>query len=181
MTPSESEQEKNATAQSTAQQARANTTQDTVLNNNKSLNGAVQDTGYYKNETKAGTAATTAGYDASRANLKASMEAAGVSGRSGVVQGNETALGAKEASDLAQVQTNAFADTEKQQLAANAEDVAISGQGTGAGTTYSGQATTAETARQQQGAENWASLGKAVTGAATTALAPGVSKLWGTA
>lgn len=179
MTPSESDQEKNATTQSTTQQTTANANQGQVVANNSQLNGAVQSTPYYANEVKAGTAATTEGYDASRTNLKQSMEAAGVSGRSGVTQGDSTALGAKEASDLAAVKTNAFADTEKQQLAANSEDLTASGQQSGAATAYSGQATNAEEQRQEQGAQNWASLGKAVTGAATTALAPGISKLWG--
>lgn len=179
MTPSESQQEKNATQASTTQQTAATANQNTVATNNQSLNGAVEATPYYASQVKAGTAATTEGYDASRANLKASMEAAGVSGRSGVAAGNETALGAKEASDLAAVKTNAFADTEKQQLAANQQDLTASGQQSNAGTTYSGQANQAEEQRQATGSSNWASLGKAVTGAATTALAPGVSKLWG--
>lgn len=168
MTPAPSANENTATATSGSQLASAVQNQGTVTANNAQLNGPVQDTGYYKNEVQSGTNATTEGYDASARNLKASMEAAGVSGRSGVVQGNSTALGAKEASDLATVKTNAYADTEAQQLAANNQDVAIAGQNTQSADSQANTSATLEEQRQKQGAANVSALTGAVTKAFIT-------------
>lgn len=166
MTPSASSNETTAESTSASQLGAATAAQGTVQANNSQLNGPVQDTDYYKNEVKAGTAATTAGYDASARNLKSSMEAAGVTGRSGVAQGNATALGAQEDSALSGVKTNAFADTEAQQLAANNQGVAIAGQDVTSADTNTQTAAQLEAARRQQGAAAVSGLTSAVTGAA---------------
>lgn len=162
MTPSQSPAEKAAADQAATNASRATTTQDAVLSDHSDLKGAIADSPYYANEVKAGTSGTTQGYDAARDNMKRSMEAAGVTGRSGVTAGNETALSAQEARDLATVRTNAYSDTEEKKLAADSQDIGIAGQETGAGTTYSGQSLDASNKRQAQGASNWANLGKAV-------------------
>lgn len=179
MTPSKSSEETAADTQNQSNATSAATNQATAINNNADLNGAVADTGYYKNETAAGTAATTEGYDAAARNLKQSMEAAGVTGRSGVAQGNSTALGAQEASDLAKVKTNAYADTEAQKLAANSQNIQVAGQQSGAATTDLSTANNAEEQRQGIGSKNWASLGQAVTSAAAPFTAGASKSLFG--
>lgn len=160
-------------AASSAQQGMATANQNQVRDNNSQLNGAVQNTGYYGNEVRSGTAATTEGYDASARNLKQSMEAAGVQGNSGVAQGNATALEAQEASALAGVKTNAYADTERQQLAANAQDLEASGQQSQAGVAYSGQANEDALQTQRENYDANSKLIGAVTNAGMTAATGG--------
>lgn len=179
MTPSKSSEETAADTQNATNNTLANTNQAQVIANNADLNGAVQDTDYYKDEVKSGTAATTEGYDASAKNMKASMEAAGVSGRSGVASGNETALEAGEASALSSVKTNAYADTNAQKLAANQQALTASGQQSGAATTDLGTANNAEEQRQSIGQKNWAALGSAVTSAAAPFTAGASKALFG--
>lgn len=166
MTPSANSTEKAAGASSQTNQGEAQTNQSTVAANNSQLNGAVQNTGYYQNQVKSGTAATTQGYDASARNLKQSMEAAGVQGNSGMAAGAQTALGAKEDSALSQVKTNAYADTEAQQLKANSQDLEASGQQSAAGQTYANMENTDAIQRQQQGWKNQSALTSAVLDAA---------------
>lgn len=168
MTPSASPNETTASSTSASQLADATAAQGQVQSNNTQLNGPVQDTDYYKNEVQSGTAATTTGYNQSAQNLKQSMEAAGVTGRSGVAAGDATALGAQEASALSGVKTNAYADTEAQQLAANNQDVAIAGQNTQSGDAQSQTAAQLEAQRQAQGASNVSALTGAVTKAFIT-------------
>lgn len=162
MTPSATQSEKIAGVNENADQAAAVSNQGTVASNNSQLNGAIQNTGYYGNEVKAGTGAVTRADDASARNAKQAMEAAGVSGTSGVAAGSATALGAKEASDLGQVRTNAYADTEKEQLAANQEDLTSSGQQTQGALGYAGINNQDAQWRAQQGAQNSSALASAI-------------------
>lgn len=165
MTPSAGQSEKNATASSSTNQTLATGNQGTVASNNSQLDGPIANTGYYKNETAAGANATTAAYNNSNANLKRSMEAAGVQGNSGMAAGAQTALQAQEAADLGKVKTNAYADTEDKQLAANSQDLTAAGQQSGAGVQYAGQANSDEMARQEQGWANESALGQAILSA----------------
>lgn len=162
MTPSATQSEKIAGVNENADQASAVSNQGTVASNNSQLNGAIADTGYYQNEVKAGTGAVTRADDASARNAKQAMEAAGVSGTSGMAAGSQVALGAKEAADLGQVKTNAYVDTEKEQLAANAEDLTASGQQTSGALGYAGINNEDAQRRQQQGWANESGLAKAI-------------------
>lgn len=166
MTPSATQSEKIAGSSELRDQGLSQGNWSTVQGNNSQLNGAITDTPYYQNEVKAGTGATTRGYDASARNLKQQMEAAGVQGGSGVAAGNETALGAKEASDLGMVKTNAYADTEKQQLAANAQGLEAAGQQSGEGLGYAKINNDDAQERAKQGQANSQALAQAITTAA---------------
>lgn len=167
MTPGPSSTQQSSTASSNQNQTAATGNYGTVASNNSQLNGAVTATPYYQNEVQAGANATTQGYNNANTNLKQSMEAAGVQGNSGMSAGAQTALAAREAGDLGQVKTNAYSDTEKQQLAANSQDLEAAGQQTGAGVQYANQANQDEMAEQQQGWANESALGQALLGAAT--------------
>lgn len=162
MTPSATQSEKIAGVNSNTDQAAAATNQAQVASNNSQLNGAIQNTGYYNNEVQAGTAAVTQGDDASARNAKQAMEAAGVSGTSGVAAGTSTALGAKEAADLGQVKTNAYSDTEKQQLAANSQDLTASGQQDQTGIANAQINNQDAMYRQQQAQQNESALAKSI-------------------
>lgn len=166
MTPSAGPSASQQNASGQQEQTSATQNQNQVASNNSQLNGAIQNTGYYQNQVQAGTNATTQGYDASARNLKSSMEAAGVQGNSGVAAGNATALGAQEANALGQVKTNAYSDTENQQLAANSQALTASGQQQGAATNYENMYNNDQEAATQQGWKNQAALGQAITTAA---------------
>lgn len=169
MTPSQTANQKNADTTRDQQQGAAVADAAQVRSNNANLNGAITDTGYYKNQVKAGAGSTTGAYDASRRNLKQSMEAAGVTGDSGVSAGNNTALSAQEASDLGKVKTNAYTDTENQQLKANQQGIDLTGIETGAGEKYADIGNTDENQRQAQGNANKIALAKAIATAAAGA------------
>lgn len=158
MTPSATQSEKIAGSNELQDQGLATGNQAQVTSNNSQLNGAIADTPYYANEVKAGTGAVTRADDASARNAKQAMEAAGVSGTSGVAAGSATALGAKEASDLGQVKTNAYADTEKEQLAANSQDLTAAGQQAQTGLGYAGINNEDAMYRQQQAQKNESAL-----------------------
>lgn len=162
MTPSATQSEKIAGSNELQDQGLATGNQAQVASNNSQLNGAITDTGYYNNEVKAGTGAVTRADDASTRNAKQAMEAAGVSGTSGVAAGSATALGAKEAADLGQVKTNAYADTEKQQLAANSQDLTAAGQQAQTGLGYADINNKDASDRQKQGWANESALAQAV-------------------
>lgn len=162
MTPSQSQNEKGANTNAGQNQAEAGSNYSTVSGNNSQLNGVITSTPYYQNEVQAGTAATTGGYDASRQNLKQSMEAAGVQGNSGVAQGNATALGAQEAGAIGQVKTNAYSDTENKQLQANSQDLTAAGQQDQTGLGYAGIANNDYLKRQQQGQQAATGISNAI-------------------
>lgn len=170
MTPSAAGDETQAQSTGTTALNSAAGTQAQVVANNSQYNGNVQDTAAYKNDVTAGTQAVTTGSDAASRNLKQSMEAAGVQGNSGVVQGNTAANQAVEAGQLSGVKTNAFKDVAGLQQQANAGDTAVTGQQTTEGDTQTGMANADEQARLQQGYKNQAALSQALLQAGTTAL-----------
>lgn len=166
MTPKATQSEKIAGSNELQDQSLATGNWGQVQSNNAELNGAVESAPYYQNEVKAGTGATTAGFDASKRNLKQSMEAAGVQGNSGVAAGNETALGAEEADALGKVKTNAYADTQAQKFAANAEDLTAAGQESQGGLGYADINNKDAVDRQHQGQAGTSALAQAVAMAA---------------
>lgn len=168
MTPSATQSEKQAMTQANNNQNLAAGNESTVSNNNSQLNGAVQDTGYYQNEVKSGTQAVQQGADASARNLKQSMEAAGVQGNSGVSAGNNVALQAQQQGQESQVKTNAYADTEKQQQSANAQDLQAANTESQTGLGYANINNSDAMTRAKQGWANTADLANSVSNAAAT-------------
>ena len=166
MTPGKTDDQKNAEATRDTRQASSTADAAPARQNNAQYTGKVTDTDYYKNATAAGSAGTTAAYDSARRNLRQQMEAAGISGDSGVTAGNETALGAQEAHDLGAVKTNAFTDTANQQFKANQQNLDLSKEEDTTGLGYADMGNKDENIRQAQGNANKMALAKAIAGAA---------------
>ncbi len=167
MTPSKTDTQQNAEQTRDQNQQTSAADASTVRSADSDvLSGTITDSPYYKNEVKAGQSATTGGYDASRRNLRAQMESAGVTGDSGVSAGNNTALDAQEAHDIGLVKTNAFSDTQNQRFKAASQIAGLSGMESGAGLGYTGVANQDELNRQAQGNANKIALAKAIATAA---------------